>query len=59
MTQLYILQASGDMVSMISNVGFPIAAFLLMYRMATSTMKENTEAIKNLTLQLEGMNNGE
>jgi len=47
------------MVSMISNVGFPIAAFLLMYRMATQTMKENTEAIKNLTLQLEGMDNSE
>jgi len=59
MTQVYILQAGGDMVSMISNVGFPIAAFLLMYRLATVTMKENTEAIKNLTLQLEGMDKTE
>jgi len=50
-----ILQASTDVTSMISNVGFPIAAFLLMYRLATTTMRDNTEAIQNLTLQLEGM----
>jgi len=50
-----ILQASTDVMGMISNVGFPIAAFLLMYRLATKTMKENTEAIRDLRVQLESM----
>jgi uncharacterized membrane protein len=35
-------------VSAISNVGFPIVAFLLMYRMSRETIKENTEALQNL-----------
>jgi hypothetical protein len=51
-----ILQASTDMfVNMIANVGFPIAAFVMMYRLATSTIRENTEALQELRLQLEGM----
>jgi len=51
-----ILQTSTDMfVNMVSNVGFPIAAFLLMYRLATQTISENTEALQDLKLQLEGM----
>jgi hypothetical protein len=55
MTHYFVIQTGTDMVGMISNVGFPIAAFLLMYRLATKTMRENTEAIQSLTLQLEGM----
>jgi hypothetical protein len=50
-----IIQTSTDFVGMVSNVGFPIAAFLLMYRLATKTMKENTEAIRDLRIQLESM----
>jgi len=37
-----------SVVSLISNVGFPIAAFLLMFRLTTKTIKENTEALKQL-----------
>ena len=49
-----ILQLSGgDFISMISNVGFPIAAFYLMFRMASTTIKENTEAIHNLSVMIE------
>jgi len=51
-----ILQTSMDMFTqMIANVGFPIAAFIMMYRLATSTIKENTQALQDLKLQLEGM----
>jgi len=51
-----LLQMSAEQFAgMISNVGFPMAAFYLMYRMATNTISENTEAINNLRLQLEGM----
>ena len=32
----------------ISTVGFPIAAFLLMWRYASTTLKENTKAITEL-----------
>ena len=41
--------------SMISNMGFPIVAFYLMYRMATQTIADNIGAIQELSLQLEGM----
>jgi hypothetical protein len=52
-----ILQTSMDMFTqMIANVGFPIAAFVMMYRLATSTIRENTQALQELKLQLEGMN---
>jgi len=37
----------------ISNVGFPILAFLLMYRMANSTIKENTIALTELKKAIE------
>jgi hypothetical protein len=48
----YILGAIGT-------VGFPIVAFLLMYKLATKTIKENTDAIKVLSMQLKLMfNNG-
>jgi len=51
-----ILQASIEaFTSMVANVGFPIAAFFMMYRLATSTIRENTAAIHELSLQLEGM----
>jgi len=56
MTHTMLLQMSAEQFAgMISNVGFPMAAFYLMYRMATNTISENTEAINNLRLQLEGM----
>jgi len=49
--QMSVEQFSG----MVSNMGFPIVAFYLMYRMATSTISENTAAIHELSLQLEGL----
>lgn len=37
-----------DIENLISTVGFPIAAFLLMYWMAHKQIKENTEVLKEL-----------
>jgi hypothetical protein len=36
-----------------SQVGFPVIAFILMYRMADSTIKENTKALTDIRLTLE------
>jgi len=35
-------------ISLISTVGFPIGAFLLMWQFATKSLKENTKAIIDL-----------
>lgn len=43
---------STQLISVVQNLGFPIAAFLLMYNFATKTLKENTVAINNLCLIL-------
>jgi len=60
MTHTMLLQVSVEQFAgMISNVGFPMAAFYLMYRMATNTISENTAAINNLRIQLEGMSKNE
>jgi hypothetical protein len=60
MTHTILLQVSVEQFAgMISNVGFPMAAFYLMYRMATNTISENTAAINNLRIQLEGMSKNE
>lgn len=42
-----------DFVQLISNVGFPIAAFVMMYYMCNTTIKENTKALTeiNMTIQ--------
>ena len=37
------------LVGLISNVGFPIVAFILMYRQANTSIKDNTKAITELT----------
>lgn len=39
-----------ELVEMIQIVGFPIVAFLMMYVLATKTIKENTQAIRDLTI---------
>lgn len=41
-----------EISQMISTVGFPIVAFLLMYRMADKTIKENTKALKELAASI-------
>lgn len=38
-----------EIISLISNVGFPIAAFCAMYYMCNQTIKENTKAINDVT----------
>jgi preprotein translocase subunit YajC len=40
-------------INTISTVGFPIVAFLLMYRSQETTIKANTEAMNNLRLIIE------
>ena len=42
-----------DLVQIIQNVGFPIAAFCLMWYQSNTTIKECTQAINNLTLHLQ------
>lgn len=38
-----------ELANFISQVGFPIVAFYLMYRMVNNQMKDNTDAINNNT----------
>ena len=38
-----------DWTTFISNVGFPIAAFIMMYYMCNTTLKENTKAVQDCT----------
>ena len=42
-----------EIVELISNVGFPITAFLLMFWQSTKTIKENTQAIGKLSDTIE------
>jgi hypothetical protein len=42
-----------DMIALLSNVGFPVVAYLLMYRMVTSTLQENTKAIATMSQVLQ------
>lgn len=39
-------------INLISNVGFPICAFLLMYKQSNTTIKENTKALTELKNEL-------
>lgn len=34
-----------EISSLVSNVGFPIAAFVMMFYMCNTTIKENTKAV--------------
>lgn len=38
-----------DIATLVSNIGFPIAAFCAMYYMCNTTLKENTKAITECT----------
>lgn len=42
-------------IQAISNVGFPIAAFLLMWYQCNTVVKENTAAITEMRLVLDGI----
>lgn len=46
-------------IGLISNVGFPIAAFMLMWRLTTSTIKENTEVLRQLKIEIKTLKNCE
>lgn len=46
------MDASG-MIQAISNVGFPIAAFLLMWYQCNTVVKENTAAITEMRIALD------
>lgn len=39
-------------IQLISNVGFPICAFLLMYKQSNDVIKENTTAIMELKTEI-------
>lgn len=41
-----------EFIDLIGALGFPIVAFLLMYRMANTTIKENTAVINELNQEL-------
>lgn len=40
------------LIQLISNVGFPICAFLLMYKQSNDVIKENTKAIAELKSEI-------
>ena len=42
-------------IQLISNVGFPICAFLLMYKQSNDVIKENTIAIAELRSEIAKM----
>ena len=43
------IMESDAMIQLISNVGFPIAAFCAMFYMCNTTIKENTKVISELS----------
>lgn len=46
-----------ELTNLISNVGFPIAAFCAMFYMCNTTIKENTKAILECTTAIKLFNN--
>lgn len=44
-----------SMMQAISNVGFPIAAFMLMWYQCNTVVKENTAAITEMRLTLDNL----
>lgn len=44
-----------EIITIINTVGFPIFAFVLMWRLATETIKENSNAIIELREFIKGM----
>jgi hypothetical protein len=43
-------------IAAVSQVGFPIVAFILMYKFARDTVKENTKAIRELQTEVSHLN---
>jgi hypothetical protein len=46
-----------ELTTIISNVGFPIAAFCAMFYMCNTTIKENTKAILECTTAIKLLDN--
>ena len=46
-----------DLTQLIGNVGFPIAAFMMMYYMCNTTLKENTRAVVECTKLIHKLRN--
>lgn len=44
-----------EVVELVSNVGFPIAAFLLMWYQCNTTVAQNTEAMNKLVQKLDNV----
>ena len=55
--EVYKMDAN-SMIQAISNVGFPIAAFLLMWYQCNTVVKENTAAITEMRLALDDIKKG-
>lgn len=45
------------LINLISNVGFPICAFLLIYKQSNDVIKENTKAISELKTEIAKLKN--
>lgn len=41
-----------EIITLISNVGFPIAAFCAMFYMCNTTIKENTKALTDINMTI-------
>ena len=41
-----------ELISIIKDLGFPIAAYLLMYKQNNTTLKQNTEALNKIKIVL-------
>lgn len=55
--EVYKMDAN-TVIQAISNVGFPIAAFLLMWYQCNTVVKENTTAITEMRLALDEIKKG-
>lgn len=55
--EVYKMDAN-TVIQAISNVGFPIAAFLLMWYQCNTVVKENTAAITEMRLALDDIKKG-
>lgn len=53
------VESMEEISTIIQQVGFPIAAFLLMWWQSNTTIKENTEAITKLCEHLHSKEGGE
>jgi len=46
-----------EISELITNVGFPIVAFLLMYYQSTKTIKDNTAALREILIVIQKCHN--